>query len=126
MRNLLIPIAIVLAVAVFITCNLIIITDNAAKLDAVLVVSKEKAEKDDFEGAKIEIENFQREFERVEKYLFAVVMHNEVDDIIFSSNRLYALCGAETKEQFLAELEVTRRSIMLIRDAEIPYLENIL
>ena len=80
----------------------------------------------DFEASVKEIEAFCRELEAIEGYLYAVVTHDEVDDIIFSSNRLIALCNEETKEQFFAELEVARQSLSLMHDAEIPYVENIL
>ncbi|MBR2327238.1 MAG: DUF4363 family protein [Clostridia bacterium] len=126
MRNIIIPAVLFILVITFVALNLFYITDNASRLDAILVSASDAAKNGDFEEATAEVERFKEEFSAVGKYLFAVIQHNEVDDVIFSSNRLLALCNADTKEQFLSEIEVTRESIKLIRDAEIPYLENIL
>ncbi len=126
MRNILIPLIILIAVLTFVVCNLFFVTNSSKKLDAILVSATEYAKNGDFEASVKEIEAFCRELEAIEGYLYAVVTHDEVDDIIFSSNRLIALCNEETKEQFFAELEVARQSLSLMHDAEIPYLENIL
>ncbi len=126
MRNILIPLIILFIVFAFLTFNIIITLNTTEKLNAALVSAENFARDGDYEMAKLKIKEFSDEFENAKKYFSIIISHAEIDNIVISANRLIHLCEEKTAGHFFAEISVTKELITHMRDAELPYLENIL
>ena len=126
MRNILVPLLIIVAAAVFLSANLFVITDGAARLEAILSEAEEAVKNGDYQKASDALTDFEKELSALRKYLDAVVSHSETDNIMLSAERLPSLCSEETAREFFAEIAVAHALIRHVRDGELPTLENIL
>lgn len=126
MRNVVVPLVILVLVAAFIAVNLAVVTDGVSRLDRLLETAETAVLSGDFEAARSAISDFSKDFAVFRKYLDAVISHTETDNIMLSAERLPAMCREETAADFLSEAAVTRALLRHIRDCEMPTLENIL